>query len=90
MIEVKAYGFSLAIDEVFYAMGTSKEKKLVQLVKNTKEFLGIHPTPDGSLQVFLFLTPDARNKAYERAKVIGFVSAAVILNPAFIDEKYIK
>ena len=52
-------------------------------------FIGVYQDEENAAQVFLYDTPKNRNDAFKRFNE-HFRTAAVVLNPAYVDEKYIK
>lgn len=83
--EVAMYGLMINTDECFDDM-CKGGKKLEALVNNKPV---VYQDPNGQYQMFLFLTPEERNVAYNKAKEIGFESAAVCVQVAYVDTKYL-
>lgn len=84
--EVAMYGLIISTDECFSDM-CNGGKKLEAMVNNKPV---VYQDPNGQYQMFLFLTPEERNTAYNKAKEMGFESAAICAQMAYVDAKYLK
>lgn len=84
-ITVKTYGLAASTGELFKLIGTAKGERFKKILKNSKGFIGAHQTPDGVLQIFLFITPGGRSLAYEKFRRCGIRSACIVGGELSVD-----
>ena len=83
--EVKVFGLAASTNELFNLIGTEKGERFKKILKNAKGFVGAHQTPDGVLQIFLFMTPGGRGLAYEKFCRCGIRSAFIVGGELSVD-----
>ena len=82
--EIKTYALGIGTWECYDAIVNKKRGDALKALCNVQGFLGVHPTD--RVQVLLYLTPAARRKAYQLAQRMGFRSAMIIKNTAYVPD----
>lgn len=88
MNEIKTYAFSINTDEIYQGMNNGKADSLVSYLKSVTGFVGVNQ--EIYRQYFLFRTAEERNEGHMKAKELGFITAVVIEQNAYVDEKYLR
>lgn len=81
-LEMKTYALGIGTWECYDAIINKKKGDALKALCSVQGFVGVHPTD--RVQVLLYLTPAARRKAYQRAQRLGFRSAMIITNTAYV------
>ena len=88
---MELYAITVSTFEAFEDMkkhrndaGNSKSVKIC----DCEGFVAVHPDPAGRFVAYLFETPLKRNEAFKVASTL-FVTAAIMLETAYVDEKYL-
>ena len=83
MSEMKLYVMSISTDEMFDAIMNKTADGLVSMLKGMSGFVGVHNAE--YFHAFLFTSPEARNKAQEKAQEMGYKTAAQMIDAAYVD-----
>lgn len=86
--EVPCYGITIGTDEAFMDITHGGGLKMKELNEQTN-IAGVYQDPDGRFQAVMYRTPEERAKGYEVARRL-FVTAATMVQVAYVDEKYLK
>lgn len=86
MAEIKMYAVAVNTDEMYEDIGRHGGTKSKEMMKRVNP-PAVYPGDD--FTAFLFATLAERNKAYDALKHI-YETAAIMPQPALVDERYLK
>ena len=88
--EVGMYPLLISTEECFNEVYERGGKRIELFLNCTDKKPIVYQDPNGLFQMFLYLTPDERTKAYDRGKELGFVTLAYSPTLAYVDAEYLK